>query len=66
MQLNIRIRGTDNKIQALRSACAHIAQARLLLRRAAGEALEPLELRDLCDVAGILQYVIEQLGRQTR
>ena len=61
-----RLPDAVDKILALRSACAHIAQARLLLRRAAGEALEPLELRDLCDVAGILQYVIEQLGRQTR
>jgi hypothetical protein len=42
----------------IRSAAAHIAQAKLLLRRVAGETLEPLEVRTLSDLTGVLQYVI--------
>jgi hypothetical protein len=42
----------------LRSASAHIAQAKLLIRRAAGETRDPLEVRTLRDLAGVLQYVI--------
>jgi hypothetical protein len=59
-------RPQSDKIPALRSACMHAAQSRLLLLRVATETSDPLELRDL---AGVLQYVvteIEQLGRRTR
>jgi hypothetical protein len=69
MQLNIPPRATDNKILALRSACAHIAQAKLLTLRVANEAGDPDLERELRDMAGILAHVIselEQLGRRTR
>jgi hypothetical protein len=55
---NIPTRATSNKIAALRSASKHIAQAKLLIRRAADEDRDPLEIRTLRDLAGVLQYVI--------
>jgi hypothetical protein len=62
-----RVMKTDTratKIPALRSACTHIAQSRLLILREAIETRDPdLEL-DLRDMAGILEHVlaaIEQL-----
>jgi hypothetical protein len=42
----------------LRSVSKHCAQARLLLRRATGETRDPIEIRSLRDLAGVLQYVI--------
>jgi len=51
-------RSSPNKIPSIRSAAAHIAQARLLLLRVATEIPDPLELRDLRDLAGVLQYVV--------
>jgi hypothetical protein len=42
----------------IRAAAAHIAQAKLLVRRAAGETLDPLQVQTLRDLAGVLQYVI--------
>ena len=45
-----------------RSAAAHCAEAKLLLlRRAAGETCDPLQARSLRDLAGVLQFLIEQL-----
>jgi hypothetical protein len=44
-----------------RAASAHIAQAKLLIRRAAGETRDPLQVRTLRDLAGVLQFLIEQL-----
>jgi hypothetical protein len=58
---NIPTRATSNKIPALRSASAHIAQAKLLVRRAAGETRDSHQVRTLRDLAGILQFLIEQL-----
>jgi hypothetical protein len=49
----------------IRVAAAHIAQAKLLVRRAAGETLDPLQVQTLHDLAGVLQYVItaiDELG----
>ena len=51
-------RPQSDKIPALRSACMHAAQSRLLLLRLAPETSDPLEVRDLCDLAGVLHYVI--------
>jgi hypothetical protein len=45
----------------IRAAAAHIAQAKLLVRRAAGEILDPLQVQTLLDLAGVLQYVIAEL-----
>jgi hypothetical protein len=42
----------------IRTAAAYIAQAKLLVRRAASETLDPLQVRTLRDLAGVLQYVI--------
>ena len=42
----------------IRTAAAHIAQAKLLVLRAAGETLDPLEVRTLSDLAGVLQFII--------
>jgi hypothetical protein len=44
-----------------RAASAHVAQAKLLIRRAAGETLDPRQVRSLRDLAGVLQFLIEQL-----
>lgn len=56
-------RSTSNKIPVIRSASAHIAEAKLLVRRAAGEiaAIAAIEIRCLRDFAGVLQYGIELL-----
>ena len=43
---------------AIGSASVHAAQSRLLLRRAAAESLDPLHVRTLHDLAGVLQHVI--------
>lgn len=53
-------RSTSNKIPAISSASAHIAEAKLLVRRAAGE-IAAIDMRCLRDLAGVLQYGIELL-----
>ena len=45
----------------IRSAAAHIAQAKLLVRRAAGATLDPLQVRTLRDLAGVLQFIITEI-----
>ena len=55
------IPSTPTRTNEIRSAAAHYAEAKLFLRRAAGEACDPLQVRSLRDLAGVLQYVIEQL-----
>jgi hypothetical protein len=59
-QRNIPDRSTSSKIPALRSSSAHIAEAKLLVRRASGE-IAAIDIRCLRDLAGVLQYVIELL-----
>jgi hypothetical protein len=44
-----------------RAAAVHLAQARLILLREANETLDPLQVRSLRDLAGVLQFLIEQL-----
>jgi len=44
-----------------RAAAVHLAQARLILLRETNETLDPLQVRSLRDLAGVLQFLIEQL-----
>ncbi len=45
----------------LSAALAHVAQAKLLLRRAAAEESSSHQVQALHDLAGVLQYVIEAI-----
>ncbi len=43
------------------NATVHCAEAKLLLRRAAAETRDPIEIQSLREIANVLQFVIEQL-----
>jgi hypothetical protein len=42
----------------IRAAAVHIAQAKLLVRRAAGATLDPLQVQTLRDLASVLQFIV--------
>ena len=52
---------STSSIPTRANATVHCAEAKLLLRRAAAETRDPIEIRSLRDLANVLQYVIEQL-----
>ena len=52
---------STSSIPTRANATVHCAEAKLLLRRAAAETRDPIEIRSLRALANVLQYVIEQL-----
>jgi hypothetical protein len=53
-------------VSNLRAAAAHAGMAKLLLRRAAADTLDPDQVRTLHDLAGILQHVIVEIDALAR